>query len=78
MGKIYMKVSNNYTCFGNACLHAVFLGYEIPFHLYRSLGKVSLLVWGCCLYLRTFRRILRNVHIVTIYEYRRSVVIWLC
>jgi len=34
MGEIYMKVSNNCTRFINVCLRAVFLGYEISFHLY--------------------------------------------
>jgi hypothetical protein len=62
-----MKVSNNCTCFGNVCLHAVFLGYEIPFHLYHSLREFLLLV-RVFLYLSAFRRILRNVQIVTIYK----------
>lgn len=35
-----MKVADNYTFFGNVCLHVVFLGYELSLHLYHSLTRI--------------------------------------
>jgi hypothetical protein len=38
-----MKAADNYTVFGNVCLHVLFLGYKLSFHLHHFLTRILFL-----------------------------------